>query len=151
MTLSPTPPASSDPTFSGDGTMRAGFWIRFGGTLIDAILLAIVSVILRSTVSSAAGSGLGALISALYFSILIGSSRGQTLGQRMVGIRVIDARHGGSIGYGRAFARWIVAIFSAIVFLLGYLWMLWDSEKQCWHDKAANDFVVPVSSFPFTS
>jgi uncharacterized RDD family membrane protein YckC len=29
------------------------------------------------------------------------------------------------------------------VFLLGYLWMLWDSEKQTWHDKAANAVVVP--------
>ena len=22
--------------------------------------------------------------------------------------------------------------------------MLWDKEKQCWHDKMANDVVVPV-------
>jgi len=37
---------------------------------------------------------------------------------------------------------------SWVVFLLGYLWMLWDSEKQCWHDKFAGDVVVPVSAYP---
>jgi len=40
--------------------------------------------------------------------------------------------------------RWLVSIVSAIVFVLGYLWMLWDGEKQCWHDKAANDVVIPA-------
>ena len=26
--------------------------------------------------------------------------------------------------------------------------MLWDREKQCWHDKFANDAVVPTSAYP---
>ena len=52
------------------------------------------------------------------------------------------------IGYGRAFIRWLVSIISALILLLGYLWMLWDKEKQCWHDKAANDVVVPVQYYP---
>jgi uncharacterized RDD family membrane protein YckC len=61
---------------------------------------------------------------------------------------VLGFDNGASIGYGRAFVRWLVSIVSAIVLLLGYLWMLWDSEKQCWHDKAANDVVVPVQDYP---
>jgi uncharacterized RDD family membrane protein YckC len=32
--------------------------------------------------------------------------------------------------------------------LLGYLWMLWDKERQTWHDKFANSVVVPVSAYP---
>ena len=28
-----------------------------------------------------------------------------------------------------------MSIVSAVVLLLGYLWMLWDPEKQTWHDK----------------
>ncbi|MFM8387932.1 MAG: RDD family protein, partial [Actinomycetota bacterium] len=27
------------------------------------------------------------------------------------------------------------------MFLLGYLWMLWDSEKQTWHDKMVSSVV----------
>jgi uncharacterized RDD family membrane protein YckC len=37
-----------------------------------------------------------------------------------------------------------MSIVSAVVFLLGYLWMIWDSEKQTWHDKVAGSVVVPA-------
>jgi uncharacterized RDD family membrane protein YckC len=45
----------------------------------------------------------------------------------------------------RAFARWIGRYVSALIIYIGYLWMLWDEEKQCWHDKLASDVVVRVS------
>ncbi len=44
--------------------------------------------------------------------------------------------------------RQLVKIVSAAVLFLGYFWMLWDKEKQCWHDKAARDVVVPVDAYP---
>jgi uncharacterized RDD family membrane protein YckC len=116
--------------------------------LIDGVLIGIVSAILRAGVSSGASSGIGILIGLIYYTVMIGSSRGQTLGQMALGIRVIDFNTGGPIGYGRAFIRWLVSILSALVIFLGYLWMLWDKEKQCWHDKAANDVVVPVQYYP---
>jgi uncharacterized RDD family membrane protein YckC len=31
---------------------------------------------------------------------------------------------------------------SGAVFLLGYLWILFDRERQGWHDKLANTYVV---------
>jgi len=145
----PPPPETAGPPATGGASgPRAGFWRRFAGAFIDGILLSIVSRILEAATSRGAGAGIGLLISAAYFTILIGSTRGQTLGQMALGIRVIDFNTGGPIGYGRAFIRWLVSIISAIVLFLGYLWMLWDKEKQCWHDKAANDVVVPVQYYP---
>ncbi|HEU5243291.1 MAG TPA: RDD family protein [Gaiellaceae bacterium] len=145
----PPPPETAGPPATGGASgPRAGFWRRLAGAFIDGILLSIVSRILESAINPGAGAGVGLVISAAYFTILIGSARGQTLGQMALGIRVIDFNTGGPIGYGRAFIRWIVSIISAIVLFLGYLWMLWDKEKQCWHDKAANDVVVPVQYYP---
>ena len=140
--------SSLDPSYATAGTgttltsARAGFWRRFAAAFVDWVLLAIVSFILR-TILGNAGSGLGFLIDIGYFTYFHGST-GQTPGDAALSIRVVDKDGGGSIGYGRAFVRWLVSIISYIVFLLGFLWMLWDSEKQCWHDKAANDVVIPT-------
>jgi uncharacterized RDD family membrane protein YckC len=60
----------------------------------------------------------------------------------------VDFDTGGPIGYGRAFIRYIGRLVSAIVIYLGYFWMLWDSEKQTWHDKFASDVVVPALVYP---
>ena len=127
---------------------RAGFWRRFAGAFIDGIVVGIANGVLRSIVGYGAGLGLGIVVGAAYFTAFIGAERGQTLGQMALGIRVVGLDTGGSIGYGRAFLRWVVSLISAAVILLGYLWMLWDKEKQCWHDKAANDVVVPVQYYP---
>lgn len=126
------------------GGARAGFWRRFAGAFVDGLVVGIATGILKAVLGTRPGTGLGVVVSAAYFTAFIGAERGQTLGQMALGIRVIGLDTGRSIGYGRALLRWFVSLFSALVFLLGYLWMLWDSEKQCWHDKAANDVVVPV-------
>ncbi len=149
MTMYPPPPQTTGPPPTGGASgPRAGFWRRFAGLLIDGILLGVVNGILRAVIGSGGGAILGLVVDIVYFTVLIGGRRGQTVGQMALGIRVIDFNTGGPIGYGRAFVRWLVAIVSALVIFLGYLWMLWDKEKQCWHDKAANDVVVPVQYYP---
>ncbi|MFL5954935.1 MAG: RDD family protein [Gaiellaceae bacterium] len=121
---------------------RAGFWRRFAAALIDGILLGIVSGILRAILGGS-GTGLGFIVAIAYYTYFHGST-GQTPGDAALSIRIVDKQTGQPIGYGRAFIRWLVSIVSGAVLLLGYLWMLWDSEKQTWHDKAANDVVVPA-------
>jgi uncharacterized RDD family membrane protein YckC len=145
----PMPPAEAGPPVGGPSGPRAGFWQRFAAIFIDGVLLGIVGfVVARIVGSGGAYFALSTIIGLAYGTILEGSSRGQTVGKMALGIRVFDFRVGGPIGYGRAFVRQIVKYVSALVFLLGYLWMLWDREKQCWHDKAAIDVVVPVSAYP---
>ncbi|HLH13688.1 MAG TPA: RDD family protein, partial [Solirubrobacteraceae bacterium] len=130
-------PVGDDERAAGDhgkaSGPRAGFWIRFGGSIVDGILLGVIEVVLR-LVFKGAGSVLSLVVSGVYFTVLVGSARGQTLGMRAVGIRVISFDGSGSIGYGRALIRWVGGYISAVVILLGFLWMLWDKEKQCWHD-----------------
>ena len=36
----------------------------------------------------------------------------------------------------------------SIPLYLGWFWMLWDPQKQTWHDKVANTFVVPADAYP---
>jgi uncharacterized RDD family membrane protein YckC len=142
-------------TPGGPSGPRAGFWVRFVAVFIDGIVVGIVPIIVI-IIGAAANSGgilvLGYLIAfafAIFYEIYFhGKAPGQTLGKKAMGIRVIDFATGGPIGYGRAFLRLIGRYISGVVCYLGYLWMLWDKEKQCWHDKMANDVVVPVSAYP---
>jgi uncharacterized RDD family membrane protein YckC len=140
--------SSLDPSYSTVGTStvtsaRAGFWRRFAASLIDGILLGIVSTILQKILGEGPGYGIGTLITIGYFVYFHGTT-GQTPGDAALSIRVVGKDDGVPIGYGRAFIRWLVSLVSGVVILIGYLWMLWDSEKQTWHDKAANSVVVPT-------
>ena len=140
-------PAQS--TYSGRGSgPRAGWWRRFAGAFLDGILVSIVNVVVTQVANSTVGCLAAIVVGNGYFEYFEGGPTGQTLGKKALGIRVIDANAGGSIGYGRALIRYFGRWISSIPLLLGYFWMLWDSERQCWHDKFATDYVVPVDAYP---
>jgi uncharacterized RDD family membrane protein YckC len=156
----PPPPQSADPAYQHGGASgpRAGFWTRFAALLIDTIIVSIIPIIVIAIAASANSGGLLALGYLLYFGLYIGyfvyfegGPSGQTPGKSMLGIRIIDFNTGGPIGHGRAFVRLFGRWLAGLVCYLGYLWMLWDKEKQCWQDKMANDVVVPVSAYPIQS
>jgi uncharacterized RDD family membrane protein YckC len=127
---------------------RASFGIRFLAALIDGVLVGAGGAILSVILGSSAGQGLGTLVGLGYFVYLEGSPSGQTVGKRVMNIRVIDAENGGPIGYGRALLRYVARILSAIPCGLGYFWMLWDKNKQTWHDKITTNVVVPTADYP---
>ena len=83
----------------------------------------------------------GFVAAVLYYGFLEGRT-GQTIGKRALGITVLDAHTGTPIGVGRAIGRYFGRILSGIACLLGYLWMLWDPNKQTWHDKIVSSYVV---------
>lgn len=146
--MAPVQPGESASSDYGNASgPRAGFWRRFAASLIDGIILVVIEIILRVALKGA-GSAVSLVVTIAYFTLFVGAARGQTPGMSALGIRVISFDGSGSIGYGRAFIRWIGGYVSAIVIFLGYFWMLWDKEKQCWHDKFAGDVVVPVSAYP---
>jgi uncharacterized RDD family membrane protein YckC len=149
----PAVPAGEMRAASGPSGPRAGFWRRFAALLLDGILLGIIQAIIGAILSDSPGAvyAISTIISYGYYIALEGGPRGQTLGKMALGIRVIDFSGAGSIGYARALVRQLVKIVSGLVLLLGYLWMLWDKEKQCWHDKAANSVVVPIDAYPIQS
>jgi uncharacterized RDD family membrane protein YckC len=134
-------------------------WLsRVGAYLLDTLILIVPLVVLFAVVFAAdPGDTSAAWIAVIlvyiatfvlpfaYFTVLHGNERGQTLGKRAAGIRVVDERTGESIGYGRAFGRYgIIVIFGIVILplLLDYLWPLWDSKNQAWHDKVVNSVVV---------
>jgi uncharacterized RDD family membrane protein YckC len=77
----------------------------------------------------------------LYF-VILWSKFGGTLGQRMLGLHVVDAATGQNIGIGRSIGRFVGYVISAALLYIGLIWAAFDPRKQGWHDKIASTFVV---------
>jgi uncharacterized RDD family membrane protein YckC len=116
--------------------------------IIDGLIVGVVAGVIDLSIRNALGNLISAAVALAYYAWLEGGPSGQTVGKRAMGIRVYDLRVGGPIGTGRAIGRYFARILSAIPCFLGYFWMLWDKERQCWHDKLVGDVVVPVSAYP---
>lgn len=136
----PNQPWSNQPS----GQQRlAGWWYRLGATIIDGVILGVLSGILG--LAGTGGRLLGAIAGIVYYVVLIGGT-GRTVGQMAVGTMTLDADTGTPIGYPRALLRWFVEL--ALVLLLVIPWIvdilmpLWDSKNQTIHDKAASSVVV---------
>lgn len=65
---------------------------------------------------------------------------GQTLGLLAWKLRVANI-DGQSISWKQALIRFITAIFSWGFFGLGFIWVLFNKERLCWHDIASNSRV----------
>jgi uncharacterized RDD family membrane protein YckC len=92
----------------------------------------------------AAAAGLvPAVILQVWFYRRLGRT-GRSWGRDAMGTRLVDARTGHPVGGGTAFGREIVSSIFSLALGLGFLWMLWDRRKQCWHDKAVGTVVVRV-------
>jgi uncharacterized RDD family membrane protein YckC len=140
------------------GGRYAGFWIRFVAYIIDSIITGVVLFVLlvvtkpitcetSDGTTCIAGTTMISplfwvliLIVAVYFIILW--AVGGTLGQRMLGMRVVNATTGGNLGLGRSILRYLGFIISTIPIYLGLIWAGFDARKQGWHDKIAGSLVV---------
>lgn len=143
----------------------AGFWIRVGAWLIDAIILGIVN----SVISAFFGGGLGALVKPgqdpstinvaavfgaigmmilitcaiqfAYFTFLESSEKQATLGKMALGLKVTDL-NGQRISVGRAAGRFFSKIISSLILCIGYIMVGFTEKKQGLHDMIAGTYVV---------
>jgi uncharacterized RDD family membrane protein YckC len=142
---SPTPTAplpgdsSVPPAFAVAGPPRealAGFWPRLVAAFLDWILIGILAAAIGElfgvqapTPPSADGGvnvqfqpapGPSILVELVYFTYFHAASAGQSIGNKIMGIRVLDADTGRSLPYARAFARALMSSLSALPCFLGF-------------------------------
>lgn len=98
-----------------------------GGLLAAAIVLGLLGVI---------------VVAVLYLRAL--GRTGQTWGRKIVGVKVVGKETQQPLGVGKAFLRQIIEGIVGQACFLSYLWMLWDKDKQTWHDKIVNSVVIRV-------
>lgn len=132
----------------------AGFWARVGATLIDTIILMIVTLPLilafygtsywdndAFSVAGPADFFISYVLPAVLV-ILLWIKLSATPGKMAIGATIVDARTGGKPTNHQFIIRYIGYFAAMLPFFLGIIWVGFDPRKQGWHDKLARTVVV---------
>ncbi len=129
----------------------AGFWVRFAASILDAawilpssFLLALGGMALKGGDDLSPGADV--LLNVIFGTIVVlfWVTRGATPGKWILGLRVVDGATGGVPPWPRLVLRYAGYLVSAVAFCLGYLWMIWNPRRRCWHDMMAGTLVIRV-------
>ena len=142
---------------------KAGFGARLIAYILDGFIIGLVLVavfmcsftvimLTSDTGSDFLGIIAGGTAILLFFVMLLAqfiyfgyfwSKNGQTLGMKLLGIKVIRRTEGEGLSFFRAALRGTLGYWiSSLVFSLGFLWALFDENKETWHDKIFDTWVV---------
>jgi len=129
-----TPPAP--PVMVASTLPRAGFWIRMGALLIDAVLIGIVIHLVWE-------SGRVLLLALALYGAVMWKLKSTTIGGSIFGLQVVRT-DGRAIDWTTAIVRGLSCLLSAAIAGLGFFWIAFDKDRQGWHDKIAGTAVVRV-------
>jgi len=129
-----------------------GFWKRVLATLIDVLILMVITVPLLWWIYGRAyfgAPGIKGLADVLInyvlpaiAVILFWKFRGATPGKMLISAKIVDAATGNPPSTRQLVGRYFAYIVSTLPLCLGFLWIAFDARKQGWHDKLAGTVVV---------
>jgi len=128
-----------------------GFWARLGATLIDTILLSMITLPLMFVIydgNMMASPVLGAwdvvlnYITPAVLTIALWWYFQATPGKMLLQMVIIDRETGGKPSTKQVIVRYLGYIISAVPLGLGFFWIAFDKNKQGWHDKLSGTAVV---------
>ena len=137
------PPTAAPPAApAANASMeRAGFWIRMTALMLDVISIAIVGAMLPFI--NVDGPHRGFLLLLAGYAALMWKLKGSTIGGFICRLQVVRL-DGRAIDWPTAVARALGCFLSLVVAGLGFLWIVFDADRQSWHDKIAGTVVVRV-------
>lgn len=148
-----TPRSDVEQTTITTSQRYMGFWPRVAATIVDNILIILVTLPILFAVygkeyffsDELSQGALDALLNYVFPAvaiILFWSYKQATPGKMMFNAKIVDAKTGEKPSTGQWIIRYIGYIPSVLVLFLGLLWVAWDKRKQGWHDKMAGTVVV---------
>jgi RDD family protein len=150
----PPPGGGMPPMMSGGGGALAAPGnlaspgMRIVGGLIDVVILFVINGVIGALLQKVSGLAgvINLVIDVAYFGYFW-SSRGASIGMMPFGFKVRDIATGQYPTMGKAALRgfiWVleVGFTVCIIGAIGWLWQLWDPQKQAIHDKVAGTIVT---------
>jgi uncharacterized RDD family membrane protein YckC len=115
---------------------RAGFWIRTAALGIDTVIIGVVVWLFQM-------HGRMEMLLLAVYAATMWKMRGTTVGGIICGLKVIRL-DGRPLDWTTAIVRALGCFVSLVVVGLGFIWVVFDDQKQSWHDKIAGTTVVRV-------
>ena len=131
-----TAEGTSEPIVPPTALPRAEFMVRMGALLIDAILVGIVANLIP-------GSGDVWLLALATYGAMMWKLKGTTVGGIICNLRVVRL-DGRDMDWPTSIVRALGCFLSLFAVFLGFIWIIFDPERQAWHDKIAGTVVVRV-------
>lgn len=152
-------PATYGPPGPGPGLQWGGVRVRLGALLIDAVIVIGVLFVLSAFIAVLTGPGsgtaaqsvpvlalsLGYWLFALIYHPACWYIFEGTPGQKLVGLRVVRASDGQSLGIGAVLARYLIFFIVTVLVPLGIISGFMtanDPFRRAWHDQLARSVVV---------
>ncbi|GAB6069656.1 RDD family protein [Thiomicrorhabdus hydrogeniphila] len=131
----------------------AGFWIRVSASLIDTVILLLITtpllfMIYGDTYWDSQSFILGSwdfVISYIFPAIAVivfWAYKSATPGKMALKLTILDAKTGQKPSTQQFIIRYLGYFVSTIPLFLGLIWVGIDKRKQGWHDKMAGTVVV---------
>lgn len=133
------------PLFATYGQRVGGFLIDIGipgGILVVVMIVAFATKNVTVIVAAQAATALVAVAFLLWNCGYRQGRSGQSLGKRALGIRLVGTGTRQPVGFGRSVGRQVVHLLDGLPLWLGYLWPLWDEQRQTFADKICSTLVV---------
>jgi uncharacterized RDD family membrane protein YckC len=74
---------------------------------------------------------------------------GSSLGKSLLKFKVVSEKTWQPIGFGQSIARLLIHFFLDTFCYIGYLWPLWDPQRQTFADKIVGTACVPLTPQSF--
>jgi len=132
----------------------AGFWIRVGASLIDLVLMSMITLPLTLMIygSDAVWNSEAMILGPADFlinyslpffaTVIFWMYKSATPGKMVLHLKVLDEETGNKLTIGQSIGRYFAYIPATLIFMIGIFWVAWDKKKQGWHDKLAKTVVV---------
>ncbi len=147
-------PGSPDEIISCAADMEyGGFWIRVAATIIDSLLIILLTVPVLYAIygdqyfnpdlfasgfwDSLISWGLPAIAIVTFWIY-----RAATPGKIMLHLRIVDANSGEHPTTRQFIIRFFTHHISSVALAAGLIWVAFDKRKQGWHDKLAGTVVI---------
>lgn len=143
-------PFTAEPTFE-----YVGFWVRVVASIIDSIIIMAITTpfiamiyggefligadapLFRGQMDIVISYLLPAVATVLFWLY-----KRATPGKMIFSAHVVDAKTGQTITTSQAIVRYLGYFLSMLIFMLGFIWVAFDSRKRGWHDMLAGTVVV---------